>query len=94
MTNEVRLHVPLCLPPRDFAKNLVKKRVRMSGYGYIENINDAKKENRERKTACKLQIGMGRVISPIQGSCKSVGTILLLTIVFSPSHLISHFLYI
>ena len=81
LTNEVRLHVPLCLPPRDFAKNLVKKRVRMSGYGYIENAANAKEENRARKTACKLQIGMGRVISPSQGSCKSVGTILLLTIV-------------
>ena len=77
MTNEVRLHVPLCLPPRDFAKNLVKKRVRMLGYGYIENANDAMKENRARRTACKLQIGTGRVISPSQGSCKSVGIILL-----------------
>ena len=69
--------MPLCLPPHDFAKNLVKKRVRMSGYGYIENANDAKKENRARRTACKLQVGTGRVISPSQGSCKSVGIILL-----------------
>ena len=69
MDNEVNAYSPICLPTKVFHKHdFVGFDVKMTGYGYTEQ----QKSREHHPNACKLQVGMNKVVSSNHHSCKNV----------------------